>query len=75
MNSLNKHRVEAQHLPLDRPRQSGFVLKPIDAGAARNELRQMAAAADSEECQQTLEELLQSLNETRAEAGERLLFP
>lgn len=75
MNSLNKQRVETFPLPLDRSRQSGFILKPIDAGAARLALRQMAEKADVEECQQTLEELMQALNETRAEAGERLLFP
>ena len=75
MNSLNKQRVEAPHLLLDRPRQSGFVLKPIDAGAARLALRQMAEKADAEECQQTQEELMQALNATRTEAGERLLFP
>jgi hypothetical protein len=75
MNPLHKHRIESPALPLNRPRKSGFVLKPIDAGAARNALRQMAEEADTAECQQTLEELRQSLNETRAEAGERLLFP
>jgi hypothetical protein len=75
MNSLNKQRAETLPLPLDRPRQSGFILKPIEAGAARLALRQMAEKADAEECQQTLEELMQALNETRAEAGERLFFP
>jgi len=74
MNSLNKHKVESQPLPLDRPRQSGFVLKRLDADAARQALRRMAEEANTAECQQTLEELMQSLNETRAEAGERLLF-
>jgi hypothetical protein len=75
MNSLNKQRVESPHLPLDRPRQSGFVLKPFDADAARQALRRMAEEADAAECQQTLEELMKSLNETRAEASERILFP
>lgn len=75
MNSLNEQRVEALPLPIERPRRSGFVLKPIDANAARVALRQMAEEADAEECQQTLEELMQALNETRAEAGERILFP
>lgn len=74
MNSLNKQKIEPPPLPLDRSRKSGFVLKPIDADAARTALRQMAEEADATECQQTLEELMQSLNETRAEAGERLLF-
>jgi hypothetical protein len=75
MNPLHTHKLESAPLPLDRQRKSGFVLKPIDAGAARNALRQMAEEADTAECQQTLEELMQSLNETRAEAGERVLFP
>ena len=75
MNSLNKHKAEPQLLPLDRPRQSGFILKPIDASAARNTLRRMVEESDAEECQQTLEELMQALDETRTEAGERLLFP
>ena len=74
MNPLNKQKIEPQPLPLDRPRRSGFVLKPIDTGAARVALRRMAEEADTLECEQTLEELMQSLNETRAEAGERLLF-
>ena len=75
MNSLNERRVGADPLPLERPRQSGFVLKPVAPETARQALRQMAAEADGAECQQTLEDLLQALNETRAEAGERLLFP
>jgi hypothetical protein len=75
MSSLNKKSIETPSLQLERPRLSGFVLKPIDTDAARLALRQMADEADAAECQQTLEELMQALDETRAEAGERLLFP
>lgn len=62
-------------LPLDRPRKSGFVLPPFDAEAAINVLQQMAQEADPVECQETLEYLMKALNETRAEGGERILFP
>lgn len=62
-------------LPLDRPRKSGFVLPPFDARAAIKALQQMAEEADPVECQETLEYLMQALNETRAEGGERILFP
>lgn len=75
MSSLNKQKLASPPLPLDRPRRSGFVLKPVNAEAARRALQQMAEQADTTECQQTLEELLQALNERRAEAGERILFP
>ncbi len=62
-------------LPLDRPRKSGFVLPPFDAEAAIKALEQMAEEADPVECLETLEYLMKALNETRAEGGERILFP
>lgn len=64
----------ADDLPLDRPRQSGFVLQWTDTEAAREALKRMAAEADPMECQETLEYLMKALNETRAEGGERELF-
>lgn len=63
------------NLPLDRPRKSGFVLPPFNAQAAIEALQQMAEDADPVESQETLEYLMKALNETRAEGGERILFP
>ncbi len=74
MNTLNKQKIEPSLLPLHRPRQSGVVLKLIDTDVARAALRRMSEESDAAECQQTLQELMQALNETRAEADERLLF-
>lgn len=75
-NPLNEPAVKpAQNLPMDRPRKSGFVLKPIDVEAAIQTLHQMTDEADPRECQETLDYLMKALNETRREGGERILFP
>lgn len=76
INLLNEPEVRTPpNLPLDRPRKSGFVLKPIDVDAAIQALRQMTDEADPQECQETLDYLMKALNETRREGGERILFP
>ncbi|MBI1766684.1 MAG: hypothetical protein HYR56_35200 [Acidobacteria bacterium] len=63
-----------EDLPLDRPRQSGFVLKPIDVAAATAALQSLYLDDEAEQ-RETFAYLRDALNETRAANGERLLFP
>ena len=63
-----------EDLPIDRPRKSGFVLKPIDVAAAAAALKSLYAGDETEQ-RETLEYLRNALNETRAANGERVLFP
>ena len=62
-----------EDLPLDRPRKSGFVLKPIDVAAATAALKSLYADDEAEQ-RETFAYLRTALNETRAANGERLLF-
>ncbi len=64
----------AKDLPLDRPRQSGFVLKPVDVAAATAALKSLYADDENEQ-RETFEYLKDALNETRAANGERIIFP
>lgn len=64
-----------QEPPLTQPSSSGFVLPPFDGAAVIRLLDQMASEADPQECDETLAYLMRTLNETRAEGGERILFP
>lgn len=64
----------AKDLPLDRPRQSGFVLKPADVSAVTAALKSLYADDENEQ-RETFEYLKGALNETRAANGERLIFP
>ena len=63
-----------EDLPIDRPRKSGFALKPVDVAAATAALKSLYADDETEQCE-TFEYLRDALNETRAANGERLLFP
>ncbi len=63
-----------EDLPIDRPRKSGFYLKPIDVAAATAALTSLYADDETEQ-RETFEYLRNALNETRAATGERLLFP
>lgn len=79
MNAADRIMVEpeafpVEDLPIDRPRKSGFVLKPIDVAAATAALRSLYADDETEQ-RETFEYLRNALNETRAAHGERLLFP
>ena len=79
MNAADRIAVEpltlpAEDLPIDRPRKSGFVLKPIDVTAATAALQSLYADDETEQ-RETFEYLRNALNETRAAHGERLLFP
>jgi hypothetical protein len=65
----------ADDLPLDRPRQSGFVLKPIDKEAALRMLNSFLTDSDPEEDRETLKFLAQAIDEHRAALGARLMFP
>lgn len=66
--------LPAEDLPLDRPRKSGLVLKPIDVPAATAALQSLYADDEAEQ-RETFTYLREALNETRAANGERLLFP
>lgn len=79
MNAADRIAVEpeafpVEDLPIDRPRKSGFVLKPIDVAAATAALKSLYADDETEQ-RETFEYLRNALNETRAARGERLLFP
>jgi hypothetical protein len=63
-----------EDLPIDRPRKSGFSLKPIDVAAATAALKSLYADDETEQ-RETFDYLRNALNETRAANGERLLFP
>lgn len=65
----------ADDLSLDRPRDSGFILKPIDKEAALQMLDSFLTDSDPEEDRETLEFLTQAINEHRAAVGARLMFP
>lgn len=67
--------LPADDLLLDRLRQSGFVLKPIDKGAALQMLDSFLVDSDPEEDRETLELLTQAIDEHRAAVGARLMFP
>lgn len=71
---LEKAQNNAEDLPIDRPRKSGFVLKPIDVDGAIAMLNSFYEDGDEEEQRETFEELRQALNEGRRKRGERLLF-
>jgi hypothetical protein len=63
-----------EDLPIDRPRKSGFSLKPIDVAAATAALKSLYADDETEQ-RETFDYLRNALNETRAANSERLLFP
>lgn len=79
MNSANLSTAEpvkrpVEDLPLDRPRKSGFVLKPIGVAAAAVALKSLYADDETEQ-RETFAYLRDALNETRAANGEQLIFP
>ena len=67
--------IQPTNLPLDRPRQSGFTLKPVDKDAALRMLDSFLTDSDPQEDRETLEFLTQAINEHRAAIGARLMFP
>ena len=67
--------IKAEDLPIDRPRKSGFVLKPIDKEAALAFLDSLLLEGDPEEDRETLDFLKRAVNEHRAAVGARLMFP
>lgn len=66
--------VLVKDLPLERPRKSGFVLKPVDVAAATAALQSLYFDDETEQ-RETFAYLRDALNETRAANNERLLFP
>lgn len=67
--------IQSTDLPLDRPRQSGFVLKPIDKDVALRMLDSFLTDSDPAEDRETLAILENAINEYRAATGARLVFP
>ena len=65
--------VKAEELPIDRPRKSGFVIKPINKEEAIK-LLQSFYDEDPEEQKETFAFLKKAIDEGRRERGERLLF-
>jgi hypothetical protein len=66
---------QADRLPIDRERSSGFTLRPIDVPAALAALDSFLEEDQGEvEQRETFEYLQQALDENRAAQGERLLF-
>ena len=74
-NALTKPRNDTpkEDLPLDRPRKSGFVIKPIDVEKAKAVLDSLYDD-DEEEQRETFLVLKQAIDEGRRARGERLLF-
>jgi hypothetical protein len=64
---------QGEELPIDRPRKSGFVLKPIDRAAAIK-LLESFLEEDEEEQRETFALLKQAIDDGRRARGERLLF-
>ena len=66
----------AADLPLDRPRKSGFVLKPMNREAAMRMLDSLIEGdeEDAAEQRETFSLLKQAIDEGRRLRGERLLF-
>ncbi|MGH9847093.1 MAG: hypothetical protein ACREEM_51010 [Blastocatellia bacterium] len=64
---------KAEELPIDRPRKSGFVLKPINREAAIS-LLESFLEEDDEEQRETFSLLTQAIDDGRRARGERLLF-
>ncbi len=62
-----------EKLPIDRPRKSGFVLKPMDREAAMA-LLDSFLDEDEEEQRETFALLKQAIDDGRRARGERLLF-
>ena len=62
-------------LPVERPRPSGFVIKPIDIAAAQATLDEFLRESDPEEDRATMEFLIKAIDEHRAAVGARLMFP
>jgi hypothetical protein len=61
---------QADQLPIDRERSSGFVLKPVDVPAALSALDSfLEEGQDEAEQRETFEYLKQALDETRAAQG------
>jgi hypothetical protein len=64
---------QADQLPIDRERSSGFVLKPVDVPAALAALDSfLEEEQDEAEQRETFQHLKQPPNETHAAQGERL---
>lgn len=63
----------SEDLPIDRPRKSGFAIKPIDVEGAIK-LLQSFYHEDPEEQRQTFAVLKKAIDDGRRERGERLLF-
>ena len=74
-NPLNESAIKtAPNLPLDRPRKSGFVLKPMDRAAALRTLDSLLEDSDEQEQRETFAELTRAVDDSRRLRGERLLF-
>jgi hypothetical protein len=65
----------AESLPLERPRKSGLVIKPMDKDAALALLDELLRTSDPEEDRETMELLIKGIDEHRAAVGARLMFP
>ena len=65
----------AATLPVERPRPSGFVIKPIDIAAAQATLNEFLRESDPEEDRATMDILIKAIDEHRAAVGARLMFP
>ena len=64
----------AAALPVERPRASGFVIKPIDIAAAQATLDEFLRESDPEEDRATMGILIKAIDEHRAAVGARLMF-
>jgi hypothetical protein len=67
------HKSEADRLPTDRLRQSGFELREIDVPEAIRTLDSFLEAEYVEQ-RETFDYLKKTLNQTRGDQDERLLF-
>jgi hypothetical protein len=65
---------EADELAIDRERPSGLELREIDVSKALRTLDSFLEANYSEQ-RETFDYLRETLNQTRSDQGERLLFP
>ncbi len=66
--------VQAEGLPIDRPRKSGTVIRRGNREAAMALLDSLLNEGDAEEQRETFLLLKQAIDEGRRARGERLLF-
>lgn len=67
--------IASEALPVERLRQSGFIIKPIDKAATLAMLDNILQNSDSAEDRETMEYLTKAIDEQRAAVGARLVFP